>query len=80
MTTKDDSLEALKAELERFGEANDATTSERPRSMLNITRDTGEFLSVLVRATGSRRVLRSAPPTDTPPSGWLRPPGRSAAP
>lgn len=52
-----DSLEALKAELERLGEANDAATRERPRLMLNITRDTGEFLSVLVRATRARRVL-----------------------
>lgn len=52
-----DALEALKTELERFGEANDASTSERPRRMLNITRDTGEFLSVLVRATRARRVL-----------------------
>jgi predicted O-methyltransferase YrrM/predicted pyridoxine 5'-phosphate oxidase superfamily flavin-nucleotide-binding protein len=56
-TTVDDSLETLKAELERFGEANDAATNERPRRMLNTTRDTGEFLSVLVRATGARRVL-----------------------
>ena len=53
----DDSLEILKAELERFGEANDAATSERARRMLNITRDTGEFLAVLVRATAARRVL-----------------------
>jgi len=51
------SLEALKAELERFGAANDAATNERPRLMLNITRDTGEFLSVMVRATVARRVL-----------------------
>jgi predicted O-methyltransferase YrrM len=50
-------VEALKSELERFGEANDEATSERSRRMLNITRDTGEFLSVLVRATGARRVL-----------------------
>lgn len=50
-------LEALKVELERFGEANDQATTERPRRMLNITRDTGEFLSLLVRATGARRVL-----------------------
>jgi predicted O-methyltransferase YrrM len=50
-------LEALKLELERFGEANDGATSERSRRMLNITRDTGEFLSVLVRATGARRIL-----------------------
>jgi hypothetical protein len=40
------SLETLKAELERFGEANDAATIERPGRMLNITRDTGEFLAV----------------------------------
>jgi len=47
----------LKAELERFGEANDASTNERSRRMLNITRDTGEFLAVLVRAMAARRVL-----------------------
>jgi predicted O-methyltransferase YrrM len=52
-----DLLETLKTELENFGKANDASTDERPRRMLNITRDTGEFLSVLVRATGARRVL-----------------------
>ena len=47
----------MKAELERFGQANDAATKDRPRRMLNITRDTGEFLAVLVRATSARRVL-----------------------
>ena len=52
-----DSLEALKTELERLGAANDGATAERSRRMLNITRDTGEFLSVLVRATLARRVL-----------------------
>jgi predicted O-methyltransferase YrrM len=51
------SLQVLLSELERFGEANDNATAERPRRMLNITRDTGEFLSVLVRATSARRVL-----------------------
>jgi predicted O-methyltransferase YrrM len=56
-TSAGDSLEILKAELERFGEANDAATDDRPRRMLNITRDTGEFLAVLVRAAGARRVL-----------------------
>ena len=50
-------LEGLLVELEEFGKANDAVTTERPRRMLNITRDTGEFLAVLVRATGARRVL-----------------------
>jgi predicted O-methyltransferase YrrM len=51
------SLQVLLSELERFGEANDNATAERPRRMLNITRDTGEFLSVLVQATAARRVL-----------------------
>jgi predicted O-methyltransferase YrrM len=55
--TADDQLDDLKAELERFGAANDAATDERPRRMLNITRDTGEFLSVLVRAMDAHRVL-----------------------
>ena len=50
-------LDALKAELELFGADNDAINTERPRRMLNITRDTGEFLSVLVRAMLARRVL-----------------------
>jgi len=50
-------LNELLRELERFGADNDAATSERPRRMLNITRDTGEFLSVLVRASNARRVL-----------------------
>jgi predicted O-methyltransferase YrrM len=56
-TTRADSLEELKRELERFGDANDAKFHERSRRMLNITRDTGELLSVLVRATAARRVL-----------------------
>ena len=53
----DNGLEALMAELEQFGKDNDGSTAERPRKMLNITRDTGEFLAVLVRATLARRVL-----------------------
>ena len=50
-------LDALLAELEQFGKANDSSMTERPRRMLNITRDTGEFLAVLVRAATARRVL-----------------------
>jgi predicted O-methyltransferase YrrM len=53
----DESLKILLAELEQFGGANDRSTSERPCKMLNITRDTGEFLAVLIRATLARRVL-----------------------
>lgn len=52
-----DELLTLLAELERFGQNNDACNAERPRRMLNITRDTGEFLAVLVRAIGARQVL-----------------------
>jgi len=52
-TTLDEQL----SELERFGEINDGANAERPRRMLNITRDTGELLAVLVRATVARRVL-----------------------
>ena len=50
-------LEALKAELERFGKGNDAGTADSSARMLNITRDTGEFLAVLVRTAAARRVL-----------------------
>ena len=50
-------LAALLAELEQFGQRNDAMTSDRPRRMLNITRDTGEFLAILVKATDARRIL-----------------------
>ena len=52
-----DPLESLKTELERFAEANDAATNESSRRMFNITRNTGEFLAVLVRATAAQRVL-----------------------
>src|SRR5215510_9814351 len=52
-----ESLQVLLSELERFGAVNDNATTERPRRMLNITRDTGEFLAVLVQATAARRVL-----------------------
>jgi predicted O-methyltransferase YrrM len=52
-----ESLQELLLELERFGLHNDGTVADRPRRMLNITRDTGEFLSVLVRAVNAQRVL-----------------------
>jgi predicted O-methyltransferase YrrM len=53
----DDQLQNLLVELEKFGKANDSITTERAGRMLNITRDTGEFLAVLVRATIARRIL-----------------------
>ncbi|WMJ71260.1 class I SAM-dependent methyltransferase [Stenotrophomonas sp. 24(2023)] len=52
-----DALAALKAELARFGADNDAHETARGRRMLNITADTGELLSVLVRFGKARRVL-----------------------
>jgi predicted O-methyltransferase YrrM len=52
-----DSLAALKTELEGLGKANDSATTVRSARMLNVTRDTGELLSVLVRATVARRTL-----------------------
>lgn len=52
-----ETLQKLLTELEQFGQQNDAAIAERPRRMLNITRDTGEFLSVLVAATNAQRVL-----------------------
>src|SRR6266699_4418788 len=52
-----DAFDKLLDELEQFGKTNDGSNTERPRRMLNITRDTGELLAVLVRATMARRVL-----------------------
>lgn len=52
-----ESLQELLSELEQFGESNDNNVTDRPRRMLNITRGTGEFLSVLIRATNAQRVL-----------------------
>jgi len=60
-----DPLDSVLVELEQFGKANDASTSERTRCMLNVTRDTGEFLAVLVRATlagGCSRLARRSVP------------------
>jgi predicted O-methyltransferase YrrM len=53
----DESLAQLLAEIEAFGAANDRRIPERPMRMLNVTRETGEFLAVLVRAANARRVL-----------------------
>lgn len=52
-----ETLAALMAELERYGAANDAATGDRDRRMLNITRETGEFLAILVQAADAKRVL-----------------------
>jgi len=52
-----DKLAALLRELETFGTENDARETERARRMMNITRDTGEFLLLLARTIEARRIL-----------------------
>jgi len=51
------SLKALLKELEAFGRPHDSASAEPGSRMLNITPDTGEFLTVLIRATGATRIL-----------------------
>jgi predicted O-methyltransferase YrrM len=53
----DDSLLGLLEKLAKFGEDNDAREAARPRRMLNITRDTGRLLWILVRAMAATRIL-----------------------
>lgn len=53
----DANLKTLLDELAAFGDAHDGDAANRTTRMLNITPDTGEFLAVLVKATGSRRIL-----------------------
>ena len=50
-------LNQLFAELEKYGIENDARAKVRSRKLLNITRDTGQFLAVLVKATKAEDIL-----------------------
>ena len=50
-------LKELSEELETLGKENDASVEQKDRKYLNITRDTGEFLSVLIKAGAVRQVL-----------------------
>ena len=50
-------LIGLLDELEKFGEANDASTDDRSGKLLNITHDTGVFLALLIKACKARNVL-----------------------
>ncbi|MGL6623717.1 O-methyltransferase [Aeromonas jandaei] len=50
-------LERLKQALEQFGEQHDLAQTDRADKMLNITRDTGELLAVLVQTRGAQVVL-----------------------
>jgi predicted O-methyltransferase YrrM len=53
----DTALLELLERLALFGAANDARETSRPRRMLNITRDTGRLLWILVGATRATRIL-----------------------
>ena len=53
----DAALLELLDRLARSGADNDARETARPKRMLNITRDTGRLLWILVRATGATRIL-----------------------
>src|SRR5262245_51640475 len=50
-------LLSLLDELARFGDANDARETERPRRMPNITPDPGRLLWILVHAARATRSL-----------------------
>jgi len=50
-------LESLLADLEQLGIENDQVQADRAKKYLNITRDTGEFLAVLIKATNAKTVL-----------------------
>jgi predicted O-methyltransferase YrrM len=53
----DEFLISTLADLERFGLENDENTPVKEEKMLNITHDTGEFLSLLIKATNSKDIL-----------------------
>lgn len=50
-------LEKFLSELEEFGNRNDSSQTDRTQKMLNITKDTGEFLTVFIKAAKSRSIL-----------------------
>ena len=50
-------LDSILRELEQKGIRNDEAQSDKALKYLNITRDTGEFLRVIVRATRSKKIL-----------------------
>ncbi|MGH1484691.1 MAG: O-methyltransferase [Cellvibrionaceae bacterium] len=53
----DKTLGKLLRELEQEGTENDAQASTRDKKMLNITHDTGQFLSLLIKATQTEQIL-----------------------
>ncbi|WP_163576455.1 O-methyltransferase [Halomonas faecis] len=57
MQASDSILENLLSELEALGSRNDAVQTQKDKRYLNITRDTGEFLALLVKAVGATTAL-----------------------
>lgn len=53
----DERLSKLLEEIYESGVEHDSKTADRTRRMLNVTPDTGRFLSMLVRAVRAERVL-----------------------
>jgi predicted O-methyltransferase YrrM len=52
-----DELLELLEKLAKIGEDNDAHETARPKRLLNITRDTGRLLWIIVRAMNATRIL-----------------------
>lgn len=53
----DDQLLTLLEKLAKLGEDNDAHETARPKRLLNITRDTGRLLWIIVRGMNAKRIL-----------------------
>jgi predicted O-methyltransferase YrrM len=50
-------LQDLLKEIESYGKANDQGASKRQQKMLNITPETGVFLSILIQSGRAKRIL-----------------------
>jgi predicted O-methyltransferase YrrM len=57
LSTVEERVAALLAELHRHGVEHDAARSDRLERLRNVEPDTGRVLALLVRATGARRLL-----------------------
>ncbi|MBN8826196.1 MULTISPECIES: class I SAM-dependent methyltransferase [unclassified Spirosoma] len=53
----DQTLHKFLEELAKFGKTNDQQVTQRSERMLNITPDTGPFLSILIKSTKAKDVL-----------------------
>lgn len=58
-SVRDYRIEGLR-DLQKFGEEQDSKTVDRIKRILIIAPDTGQFLFILIRATGERRMMRPA--------------------